>query len=553
MPTEENSNLHQDLLHGGLMKSLLVATIFLILVSFDALGQSAFSSAGERLISVVKPGEGVQVAVQSDGSALVTLPDGVQWFDAGLNPVSGIIGNYDHAILPLALPRNRWGIMKIVVNPNRGGNCILKEYRYWLFDGQQFLDTSAVLFLRSVPTDGTHATDQLLYVSAFAQDDTILWSDGVESYASDVGSYVWIETAQAQGGALDVSKMGSPLWSRRTGLWSYTRLFPPTEKYEGQAWAAYSPPRDGKYFAFERVQTSSTDPLANLSQSVSLRALGKDTVLKTISLEPVLSTEIDFSPSMMIGKDGNGYLFLSSGLSDSIGVRKISNDGSAIWSWRYLVNGVYRNWFRLFVWDYCDQARQNLYTMPEYTVRLLDDGTSVLVWTGTQPDGSTDIFAALLDENMTMIGSPTRVNSDRTGNQYGPTLAVNGKYVAISWMDERSGKPNAYLRLFTTDQLLDTQSPPAAGAFTIQDIAPNPAHGRATIRYTFDAAAAHDVDGVTFVVHDMLGRVVLQTQSGASYAGSNTANLDLKGLSAGAYRVVLQSYTKTASKSIFVY
>ena len=120
------------------MKTTSIVLYFAFIISVTAKAQPAFTSAGEVRVSE-RPASGApSIALQKDGSVLVTWPDAAQWLDANLNLIGNNKYGFACGILPVALPNNRWGMVRdTTVYYGSAQENHDHSYRYWLFDGIQ--------------------------------------------------------------------------------------------------------------------------------------------------------------------------------------------------------------------------------------------------------------------------------------------------------------------------------------------------------------------------------------------------------------------------------
>ena len=84
-------------------------------------------------------------------------------------------------------------------------------------------------------------------------------------------------------------------------------------------------------------------------------------------------------------------------------------------------------------------------------------------------------------------------------------------------------------------------------AFALDAVFPNPTAGRATVRYTLDAAADVRLDA-----YDVLGRRVAVLAEGPQATGAHEATLDTAGLPAGVYVLRLTAGARTATARVTV-
>jgi glycosidase len=110
--------------------------------------------------------------------------------------------------------------------------------------------------------------------------------------------------------------------------------------------------------------------------------------------------------------------------------------------------------------------------------------------------------------------------------------------------------PGAWRVLANQDIGLPTADGDAPGpvlAFGLGAAFPNPAAGRATVRYTLDAPA-----DVQLHAYDVLGRRVATLDDGPRAAGAHTATLDTRALPAGVYVLRLTADGRTASSRLTI-
>ena len=107
------------------------------------------------------------------------------------------------------------------------------------------------------------------------------------------------------------------------------------------------------------------------------------------------------------------------------------------------------------------------------------------------------------------------MNSDTTGNQYAPTMAIKGDTVYVVWLDTRSGQVQVYLRSFTADRITGVEEPGPVNDFMMLEVSPNPVRSAATIRYQipdqfFQSSGGRRDRGsmMSLHVYDALGRIV---------------------------------------------
>ncbi|MBL0176469.1 MAG: hypothetical protein IPP94_14595 [Ignavibacteria bacterium] len=233
-------------------------------------------------------------------------------------------------------------------------------------------------------------------------------------------------------------------------------------------------------------------------------------------------------------EDGGSWWISSDPPSQSLSVREIFRDGKVSQKRRFL-----------------DSVRN----ANEYEVRAIGSNGYVCVWSGTAADGSTNVFAGVLDRSMQWLTAPIRVNSDTAGVHIMPSLAVRGDTAYVVWLDSRSGTRHTYLRTFTAGSVTAVQREEVLPiSCALEQNFPNP-FGRASIsakpatsiQFTLQKRGA-----VRLRVFDLLGRQIAMVHEAVEDAGTHTVVFEANGVPPGNYPYLLEADGRYVSRIMTV-
>jgi len=167
----------------------------------------------------------------------------------------------------------------------------------------------------------------------------------------------------------------------------------------------------------------------------------------------------------------------------------------------------------------------------DYCVKPLADGNFLVVWTGMEPDSSTNIYARMFDPFLRWIGIARRVSGDTRGNKYSPRLEIHRDTAYVAWFDERSGSRDIYLRKFHPDDVLHADAHPELPSdLSLSQNYPNPCERTTCISFhTMKAGTA------LLTVFDVFGRILYATECNDATMGERRVRLDTSHMPAGCY------------------
>ncbi len=525
----------------------VICCFFLLILRPAAFSQPAFTSADEiRVSQAPTKDSAVSLAVNREGASWVVWGEAVQW----LRPDLSFLGPnkpISQGIAPIALPDGRWAVIRPATN-----SFGMLEYRYYIYADTSFSDTTSILWRADLRFEGGVTKKfNLRYVAADVQpgkvdifftpeyykyyDDGPMWSD-----VADSARVVWNFST---GTSL---KRINPAFDWTRPLWLIAQTSPEQRVSGSLPWCVYSQSRnritvsyarEGPDFGFYREQS--------VSQSIIIYDAQTDARLNVIPLDSVSSYAVDLSQKIILGRNNVAHLLNRGVRGDSLGVTTIALDGTGVSPWKCLVQGI-RTVFNTFPFPW--QSNHDLRNGADYSIQALDDGTFVLAWTRVQAGGGTDVYAARLNENMDVMGVPKRVNSDTTGDQYSPCLAVKGDTVYVAWLDGRNGGRHVYLRRFPADRITSvTQACMPPLPFAIQSIYPHPVRESGTMTFTTDRSSA-----VSVRLYDLHGRELKTLYEGDEHPGPHAVRFDIDALPSGVYRIVLQSGLQVYRKNFVI-
>jgi hypothetical protein len=228
-----------------------------------------------------------------------------------------------------------------------------------------------------------------------------------------------------------------------------------------------------------------------------------DSLSGFITIDSVATESTDLSDYILLG-DNDFSIIRRAAPSDTMVVERFALDGSRISKPAFFLDHVSMNKCIGYA-PVLDTIYHN--RRADLTIAGLPDHTWLASWSRIQSDGTTDVYAGLFDEQFHPLGPAKRVNSDPTGNQSAPALAIDGDDACIAWVDGRSGEREIYLRRFRTNQILGAERTEAPAPVRITDIYPQPAKEYLTILYSHPSDAGPLKGTVT--LFDALGRTVL--------------------------------------------
>lgn len=298
-----------------------------------------------------------------------------------------------------------------------------------------------------------------------------------------------------------------------------------------------SPPRGGKFAILERaMQLGSANTPVNpgAHQRVAkLFTLSGDSLSSRIPIDSVQTEETDLSDRILLGSENDCYIIRRRAPSDTLLIERFSLDGTRLSPPCFFLDKVRLQ--RCITYPGMDTLDHN--KRADLTVVALPDENWLTVWGGTRPGGGTDVYAALFDRHFVPLGIPKRVNSDSTGDQYAPSVALKGDTIFMAWIDARNGQRHVYLRRCGADQILGTERTETPSAFGIDAVYPQPARESVSITYSLPTDPA---EGAGFVsVYDALGRIVRRQPFPEGTGAQGTIRLRTDSLPSGVYMAAL--------------
>lgn len=540
------------------MKSVSIFFCCALAMALHAAAQPAFTSAGEVRVSDSISQGAPHIALHPDGSTLVIWDSYAQWFDHAGSRIGSNDARYVNSQLPLALPGNRWAIFRdsLWVDPfDNGPYSNVNDYRFWLFDDTSLTRiTDPILTLwNSYELLVGDEFESLVLSTMYCSGDTVMIHLVSDESDADFEGGTWAEGGMARRTTTLLPFAKAPVFDSIHYLW-YQETDP--HGWIGILtipWEIYSNPRNGNCFVIGRYFGGTSANDSTLFRTVSKISSRDGKLLRQLSLDSIRGTETDLTLAAVLGTKGDGYIFTARGFSDSIGVERCMMDGSGLSTWTPYIYKVRRMAVR-FPFNADNPNIQPIYTRLDFNVQALDAGGAVAAWSGINTDGATDVYVALLDENMMPVGEPKRLNSARGGHHYSPSLAVAGSSVAIAWVEEIGGRSHIMMRRFTLDKITREAATPAAAlpSLAIESVYPNPVQSNASVRVMVHAYGIPDGEVMTLSIIDVLGRTARTLSETSNGRLSQILNLDGGDLPPGCYRLLLRAERYQATRSLIV-
>lgn len=197
-------------------------------------------------------------------------------------------------------------------------------------------------------------------------------------------------------------------------------------------------------------------------------------------------------------------------------------------------------------------------TMWQQSPRAVTDGSggALVAWSELRDGDSFDVYAQhLLTSGAIDPAWPPdgKMISAATDDQLFPVLAPSAAGVAVvAWADERNGGVADIYSDRTTETVVGVGDDPASTSFELARPQPNPASGRATLRYALARSSA-----VRLAVYDASGRLVRDLANGRHEPGQHETTWDLRDrdgrlVGAGLYFVRLEAEGRSCGRRLVV-
>ena len=522
-------------------------------VSFRVAAQQAFSAVGEIQLSEAQAGTPLSIALRKDGACWVVWGKASQWLNADLsfNGTNSWKGGGGSNALPMPDGRSA-AIMHTLTS---GGNFTSNWYSLFAFSSDNPAADSIASVWATMDTRGGVTADysNFLVTSVDAQliGDSTFFCINQLNYGlarrqpPPTGMYDRFCTfamyvrgiSPITGSARNVSMVEDDLYNTTGDQWYWNEL--------GINNSCICPITRRTFAMYKRQQQPRRDPQV-LSPAWYERSLtvmdinGQIQVYRSL-IDSVEAQNTDLSERIVASPHDGVYLFRRNAPGDSVIVEDITFGGRLLSS-RFLFQ-------RVRTFQKTSLTNSQKLSDADYVVRKLSDGRIVIAWTAIEPDNSTNVYAALYDEEMRARGLPVRINSDPSGNQNNPAMEVNGDTVYVAWLDARAGGPYAYMRRFKADQLVDAETCDQPSGFAIENICPNPVTYTAIIRFSI---SSHTKAVTSLSLFDVFGREVKRILSEQLSPGTHTAQFIRDGLPSGMYNLVLRSGGRMQRKSVVV-
>ncbi len=515
------------------MNSLLIIFLITFVMMQLSFSQPAFTSYGEIKVSQSPTnGDNVSLAVQQNGSCWVVWGNASQFLNSDLTFDGLNTSSFRGIMEPIGITNSRWGFvnMRTVDKSIRPIQFEYFHYYYLFSCDKTVIDTLTNLFVMHDYDNGNqgwYEKNELFRLSIINHEDKavicINRSHTLIIISGDIETIHSIVLYDKR------SKSTSVLLFEN--LWRSFSIFPVEMNMY-----IISPFLKDRFALLKRIRANVTSengidyPYHRYIRTFSVAG---DTLSNDVVIDTVAHINADYAEKILLGINKDIYLFRRHQRhGDSIFVLNASIDGSAISKEKFLLNRVGGS-----------ELTSN------YNVANLSQGRTLIVWNDVDTSlKKRNVYCGILDKDMNWLGQPKRINSDTTGNQYSPSVAVKGDTVYVAWLDTRNGERHVYMRRFQADQITEVENHATPSAFEMK-VFPNPVREKTQVQFSI-ANLGGTRQVVSLRMFDLLGREVKTLFEGEAEAGEHTIEFNAENLPNGVYQVVLQSGKNVERKNI---